>query len=431
MSDASTFDPTDPKWLVEAVAAQQRGNLSLAESLCRMRIHFGAGDGATWNCLGRIAMQAGRADVATRFFQTALEVEPGFRPARLALQAVQGKPRPAPRVPEGEGYLLIRGWGQGFWADVDHVLGQLLVAQYAGRTPVVYSGGESQFNDHPERDAWAEFFEPVSAARIETLEAPGSDCFPKEWASGTLREIRHALMQHPDRRMGAVEVMGRRERVCVSTLYVGVETILDWAPEGHWSRGLSFTQASRRLMGESIRPRADILERVEAFVRERFAPGRMLGLHIRGSDKIIETKNLEHEIVELSGQAQACLRADPGLRLFLLTDWSPAVSHLREQFGDRVIVTPARRTESMLAVHYDTNPSRQAIGEEVLIDALLGARCDAFLGVASSNVSCAVEQLKDWAPGTCRLMGERKNSKPNPYILIAPARVDPGGLRLS
>lgn len=425
------FNPIDPKWLVEAVEAQQRGNLSLAESLCRMRIHFGAGDGATWNCLGRIAMQAGRTDVAARFFQRALDVEPSFRPARLGLQAAQGRPRPATQAPADARYLLIRSWGQGFWADVDHVLGQLLLAQYTGRTPVVYWGGESLFNDHPEADAWTDFFEPVSNVGIETLEASGLDRFPKEWAAGSLREIRHALMQHPDRRMGALEMMARPERVCVSTLYVGAETILDWAPQGHWSCGQGFTQASRRVMRELIRPTAANLEKADAFAREKFTPGRMLGLHIRGSDKIVETRNLEREIVELSARAEARLRAEPDLRLFLLTDWTPAVTHLRGLFGARVIVTPARRTDTILAVHYAANPSRRAIGEEVLIDALLGARCDTFLGVASSNVSCAVEHLKDWPAGNCQLLGERKNSRPNPYILIAPARSEPDGLRLS
>ncbi len=35
-------------------------------------------------------------------------------------------------------FLLIKSWGCGFWSDVDHVMGQLLVAEITNRIPVIY-----------------------------------------------------------------------------------------------------------------------------------------------------------------------------------------------------------------------------------------------------------------------------------------------------
>jgi hypothetical protein len=41
--------------------------------------------------------------------------------------------------PDGHArYLLIKAWGFGFWADLDHVLGALLLADLTRRVPVVY-----------------------------------------------------------------------------------------------------------------------------------------------------------------------------------------------------------------------------------------------------------------------------------------------------
>jgi hypothetical protein len=51
--------------------------------------------------------------------------------------------------------------------------------------------------------------------------------------------------------------------------------------------------------------------------------------------------------------------------------------------------------------------SRYRLGEEVLVDALLAARCESFLGNGLSNVSCAVGQMKKWPAARLRLFGAR------------------------
>src|SRR5204863_5297276 len=86
---------------------------------------------------------------------------------RENLMAARGMPKPA--LPHGERYLLIKGWGFGFWADMAHVLGSLLLAEITDRVPLVHWGSESLFSDKSERDAFTHYFEPVSAVPLRQL----------------------------------------------------------------------------------------------------------------------------------------------------------------------------------------------------------------------------------------------------------------------
>ena len=44
-------------------------------------------------------------------------------------------------------YLLIKAWGFGFFSDVNHIIGQLLIAELTGRIPIVYWGKNSLFGE--------------------------------------------------------------------------------------------------------------------------------------------------------------------------------------------------------------------------------------------------------------------------------------------
>ena len=55
-------------------------------------------------------------------------------------------------------------------------------------------------------------------------------------------------------------------------------------------------------------------------------------------------------------------------------------------------------------MHY-AGHSGTVLGEQVILDAWLAARCDFFLGNGGSNVSVGIRHLKDWRPGTFFLIG--------------------------
>src|SRR5690606_33540719 len=78
-------------------------------------------------------------------------------------------------------YLLIKSLGKSIWADVDHVMCQILAAELTNRIPVVYWGMESLYSESISTNAYEFFFEPVSAVTIHDIVRPGYTFFPPSW----------------------------------------------------------------------------------------------------------------------------------------------------------------------------------------------------------------------------------------------------------
>ncbi len=397
----------------------REGRLSLAEVLGQMRVIQGAGDARTWCLLGEVARAAGRPDLARERFLNAIEMDGSWKPARTGASACCSDAVPA--APRGT--LVIRSWRRGFWSDVDHVLSSLLAAEVAGRTPIVHWGAESLFSDDGSKDAWRHFFEPVSA--MDMAEVSG-DVFPVAWSPVPGAIAIDPMRREPETRVGFVEMLARPEPVCVSELHMGVVSVLPWVREGQELHGLDYRDSAdviaayRWLARKYLKPTPEIVARVDALAKEMIAPGRTLAVHIRGSDKVMENRSLERDINRLVVMAEERLRGNDW-RLFLLTDWEPAKEFFLRSLPGRVVCTAATRTAGVTGVHYLGAKSGRVLGEEVLIDALLAARCDEFMGVASSAVSFAVNFLKEWGEkGT--LVGECFQVQPNAFVHLAAKR---------
>ena len=69
-----------------------------------------------------------------------------------------------------------------------------------------------------------------------------------------------------------------------------------------------------------------------------------------------------------------------------------------------------------------------------MVDTYLAGRCDALVGLGSSNVSCMAAHLKVWGEGKCVLLGDfMMHDTPNLYLHRpreqAPGRAAPGRSR--
>ncbi len=85
--------------------------------------------------------------------------------------------------------------------------------------------------------------------------------------------------------------------------------------------------------------------------------------------------------------------------VFLLTDEAAVVDTFRSRFGKRLICTGATRASGPVGLHYRDDLSRAPLAREVLVDVLLAASADGFVGNGASNVSAMVEHLKEWPAG--------------------------------
>src|SRR5689334_19481117 len=160
-------------------------NPAAAEIACHEILELEPRNAAALHMLGYIAARMKMRDAAVAWFQAALDVEPDNARIRENLATARAI-QPMPPPPYGR-YLLIKGWGFGFWADVVQVLGSLLLAEITGRIPVIHWGPESRFSDQSGRDAFTQFFEPVSPVSLQDLAAlPNAGFLPARWNATNL-----------------------------------------------------------------------------------------------------------------------------------------------------------------------------------------------------------------------------------------------------
>ena len=175
-----------PSPALAANDALGRGNLQLADYLCREALRDNPQDALAMTLLGHMASGLRRWQLAEAWFTRAL--------------AAAGGPRPLARPK----YLLIKAWGYGFSSDMDHVVGQLLLAELTGRTPVVHWGANTLFGAQDIANAFELYFRPVSGATQDGLSAWGQSFFPAKWTAATLRDENVNKFQGPGSRTSAL-----------------------------------------------------------------------------------------------------------------------------------------------------------------------------------------------------------------------------------
>ena len=383
-----------------------RGFLTPAELICRYLLDRGHRSQLVSRTLGEIAMTLGLPAAAAGHFREAIDLGDG-RHARIRLLKAEESARHRPEPGARERFLLIKAWGYGFWSDVNHLLGQFLLAEITGRTPVVHWGGNSLFSDDPEGNAFESFFEPVSGYSPRELVSDCRSFYPPKWHAGNLPLYGINQAAGPWSRCSSLYALERSEDVVVSDFHHAVNDLVPWIDPGHPLHGMTTDQIYLHLFERYLKPRPAIAARVEALFQEHLAGGNVLALHIRGGDKGGEDPNLAQLNSFYPAEIERHLREHPEAGLFLLTDDTEILANYQRRYRDRLIHTGATRTSTGQGVHYQKQASRYLLGEEVLVDALLAARCQSFIGNGLSNVSCAVAQMKAWPAGSCRLLGAR------------------------
>ena len=398
------YPPEDLRRLAVNEADERR--FHLAEHYAGQLLDTHPDDATALNVMGRTAMHARRYAAAVRFFKRAAAANPSFKIARKNLAAAEAA-LAAHRPSRGPRYLLIRDWGAGFWADVDHVLGQLLVAEITGRVPLVHWGPGSRFGDGTEADNWTRYFAPVSSATLADLEPfrLSGACHPEKWKSVPWTGRVPNRWVGPGSRPSNLDNLASDAPVVIGDFFYSVGCGRTWLEPDHPASGLSVAQIYRWLIAKYLRPTPEIVAAVDAFATANFTGGPVMAIHIRGTDKHTETKPFG----DLSAQYPALLDAmsarHPVNRMFLMTDEAGIAEYFRRTFGERVVMTDAFRGSGSRGIHFDESLGGPRLGREVLIDTLLAARADCFVGFGPSNVTGMILVLKDWPPGTTAHVG--------------------------
>ncbi|MGC2310865.1 MAG: hypothetical protein WA432_04550 [Candidatus Babeliaceae bacterium] len=130
------------------------------------------------------------------------------------------------------------------------------------------------------------------------------------------------------------------------------------------------------------------LKKVDTFYEKYMAGKYTIGIHIRGTDKVREVSQVPVDRIIKRANQEA--KKHPDCQFFVATDEQALLEKAKKLLKGTVIYTTAFRSTNGQEVHHQNplNYSKAEIGEQVLIDVLLLAKCDQLIHTCS-NVSCA------------------------------------------
>jgi predicted O-linked N-acetylglucosamine transferase (SPINDLY family) len=405
---AAQVERVQDETLEETAAALLNLNLvTPADLICRYLHDRGRRTQSIYRTLGDVALAIGQPQPAAAHFRNAIAAGDGSVAMRIKLVKAEASARVLSKPPGRERFLLIKSWGFGFWSDVSHVLGQLLVAEITERVPVIHWGRNSLFSEQSGASAFQTLFDPVSRFTLTDLAAPTRSFYPPKWNRENIGTDLLSQREGAWSRMSSLHALSRPEEVIVSDFHHSVNDLVPWIPDSHHLHGMTTEQIYLYLFRRYLRVKPALQAEVDDFFDNRMAGRVHLALHVRGGDKAGEDPNLARLNALYHLEIDRFLQRVPQGRLFLMTDDRGILSAYLQCYGSRIVHTGATRTEPGRGVHYQKGRSPRRLAEEVMIDTLLATRCDFFVGNGLSNVSCAVAQMKEWAEGTLTLLGSR------------------------
>jgi protein O-GlcNAc transferase len=423
-----------------AASALAHHLVSEAEVRCRQALGEDPTNADANAVLAQLSLVWNLRDWAKDYADRAIAVNAYHKPARRVLDEL-AKPFESP--PGGQKYLVIKCWGTGFWSDMRHVMGQLVLAELSGRTPIVHWGERCLFApwsvpgpniaEKPKGEvaadgAWGFFYEPVSNVRLADIAGRGLRMYPPCWSDENIW-----LEQNIDRAKGLTApwdlyCLNRPEAIVVSNIPINLWDIAQWIRPGQPYFGLSPEALFCEAMKKWLKPVPEVRAAIEEFCTRHGigdAAHPTVALHMRGTDKVLEDVEIAAHNTKLIALTDATLRSTPTARVFLLTDTEKTVSTLRARWGaDRVLATDCIRSGDKEAVHFTRREEAfdsSRLGREVMIDAGIAARCDGFYGLARSNVSCVIASMKHWTPGSVNLLGKSLHEPMNIAMLPVPS----------
>jgi hypothetical protein len=306
---------------------------------------------------------------------------------------------------EDHRFLLIKAWGCGFWSDMSHVAGQLLLAELTDRIPVIYWGADSLYSsDNPDYiDAFTMYFWPVSNYSVGHLENKNYTFYPSRWNSGNLRSPGYKdfteIDDYPNR-------LYREENVLVSNCHVYIQQLQPFIEKNHPAYGWDVKDIYRYIYQKYLNLQPALHREIEDFYNQNMTnKSPILGVHIRSTDKIHERPDLHYVNTLYPNEINHFIENHPVTSIFMLTDNEKILGHYKNLYGDKLIYNEHFRSPNNSPPHYSfPSYNNRQKGIDIIKDTYLAMKCDYFIGNGGSNVSLEISRLKNWPEGTIKLL---------------------------
>ena len=313
-------------------------------------------------------------------------------------------------------FLLIKSWGYSLWADVEHVMGQLLVADITDRIPVVYWGMESMYSESLNTNAFELFFEPVSEYTVNDAIHPDFSYYPPIW------NFNNVMLEDPDRigwkDRDLKSMINSDANVLVSDVYDHVNSILPFIKPGSPYYGMSAHQVYRYLYEKYLKVKPEVKRRVNNFIHANPAfrdEKPIVGVHVHGNALVSEGNQLYSNNDFYHPNIWQYFHKYNARHVFLITDSKRIVQEYKRHYSfNEVLILSDSKKEGFRGPVRQCNtdyPYKRKKGAELIKDTLdiikdtyLALECDFFIGNGYSSLSNAVMRLKDWPETNIKLL---------------------------
>jgi hypothetical protein len=240
--------------------------------------------------------------------------------------------------------FVIGVWPHGFFSAFLGVIGNLLWADRNDKTPLVYWGPQSLYYQsggyNGSTNVWEYYFEPVSDMQYRE-----GDAIHDDYKAPDKSEVPYHQHHSRDYRRLINDIISK---------YICIKPVVQ--------------------------------EKIEAFYAEKMANQKVVGIHLRGTDKHWEI--LLPKPDRLIREANSIAQQIGATTFLVATDEKKLLAMAQRSLNGTVIFYEAQRSNNHHPVHTQHNNQKAHIGEEVLIEAQLLSRCDWFV-CSYSNVAYA------------------------------------------
>jgi hypothetical protein len=269
----------------------------------------------------------------------------------------------------------------GFFAYVTFVINQLIYAEKKRLLPVVYFGprsgdGPNAFYDSAMGgNSWDYYFEPVAGWTYDEIRAlvdsPASSISEKDLVRLSREELWYLHREDPD---------------SVYNYPYGYYQHLSGDSRSWYARQ---RRKASGIIERYVRVKPEILSQLDDWVDAHFQGERVLGIHMRGTDKggagpvqphlmRVMTPDMYFPLIDQDSEQWGAGK------IFLATDQRQFVDVLRDRYGERVMALEAIRSSSSVNPFQVSDSKNYLKGKEVLLDCLILSKCDFLLKCTSA-----------------------------------------------
>ncbi len=252
-------------------------------------------------------------------------------------------------------------------------------------------------------NVWEYYFEPVGSSLVEQFEHKVSDIFQVGFHDLDINSLNEKFL-----------IYNLHSYTPLTTwLYFRVDPEAESLNPSEKSMFRIHRSRVNKYVEKYAKPRKEIEDKISSF-KEKYFKGKVVGVHVRGTDKGSESKIGQRPYVTVNNYLDVLedtMKNFPDASIFVASDNNEAIAKIFKKFkNNKVIVyncTRMKTYDSIIPVHLSSQSGPKA-GEEALIDCLLLSGCDHII-CTDSNLSAAALYFNPNA--TCTFINNHLRNK--------------------